>query len=202
MQVLLRRALRMRGRAQVKPRYRPRPEERGVAMVEFAVILPVLAMLVVGVVEIGFAFKEKLLVDNAIQVAARTGSVLDQSDDVDLRILKALEQGFVSLPGNGDGVVLQAQVYCVNTDGTTDPTKVNTYLFAYNPSPAICNWNPCPATPAQHGVWQPAARDATLDGGLDSIGVTVFYGHDWLLGSQFFLGGRRRVQAPLQALPA
>jgi hypothetical protein len=37
-------------------------------MVEFAVILPVLAMLVVGVVEIGFAFKEKLLVDNAIQV--------------------------------------------------------------------------------------------------------------------------------------
>jgi Flp pilus assembly protein TadG len=45
-------------------------------MVEFAVILPVLAMLVVGVVEIGFAFKEKLLVDNAIQVAARTGSAL------------------------------------------------------------------------------------------------------------------------------
>lgn len=98
MQVLLRRALRMRGRAQVKPRYRPRPEERGVAMVEFAVILPVLAMLVVGVVEIGFAFKEKLLVDNAIQVAARTGSVLGQSDDVDLRILEALEQGFASLP--------------------------------------------------------------------------------------------------------
>ena len=157
-------------------------------MVEFAVILPVLAMLVVGVIEIGFAFKEKLLVDNAIQVAARTGSVLGQSDDVDLRILEALEQGFTGLAGKGDGIVLQAQVYKVNTDGTTDPTKVNTYLFSYNPNPAICNWNPCPATPAQHGVWQPLARDTKLDGGLDSLGVTVFYGHDWLLGSQFFLG--------------
>ncbi|GMQ94602.1 MAG: hypothetical protein BMS9Abin12_2100 [Acidimicrobiia bacterium] len=156
-------------------------------MVEFAIVLPVLAMLVVGVIEIGFAFKEKLLVDNAIQVAARTGSALGKSGDVDLRILEALEQGFASLPTKGDGTVLQAQVYKVNVDGSTDPTKVNTYLFAYDSDPNVCNWNPCPSTPAEHGVWKPADRDTKLDGGLDSLGVTVYYGHTWMLGSQFFL---------------
>ena len=70
------------------PQIRSKFSEHGVAMVEFGGILPVLAMLVVGVVEISFAFKEKLLVDNAIQVAARTGSALGQPDDVDLRILE------------------------------------------------------------------------------------------------------------------
>lgn len=161
--------------------------EHGVAMVEFAMILPILAILLVGIIEVGFAFKQKLLVDNAVQVAARTGSALGQSDDVDLRILEALEQGFSGLPAKGDGTVLQAQVYKVNADGSADPTKVNTYTFQYVASSAVCDWNPCPADPASHGVWQPADRDTKLDGGLDSLGVKVFYGHDWLLNSQFFL---------------
>lgn len=161
--------------------------EHGVAMVEFAMILPILAILLVGVIEVGFAFKQKLLVDNAVQVAARTGSALGQSDDVDLRVLEALQQGFYGLPSKGDGTVLQAQVCKVNADGSADPTKVNTYAFQYDASPAVCDWNPCPLTPANHGVWQPADRDTKLDGGLDSLGVKVFYGHDWLLNSQFLL---------------
>ncbi len=157
--------------------------ERGVALVEFAVVLPLFTLLLVGVVEFGFAFKEKLLVDNAIQVAARTGSTLGKADDTDLRILEALEQGFSGLPSKGDGLVLQAQVYRVNTDGTTDPTKINTYAFAYNADPSVCNWNPCPSTPLLHGAWKPADRDTRLDGGLDSIGVKVYYGHKWVLTS-------------------
>jgi Flp pilus assembly protein TadG len=39
-------------------------------MVEFAMILPILAILLVGIFEVGFAFKQKLLVENAVQVAA------------------------------------------------------------------------------------------------------------------------------------
>ena len=41
-------------------------------MVEFAMILPILALLLSGAIEIGFAFKQELLVDNPVQVAART----------------------------------------------------------------------------------------------------------------------------------
>ncbi|MGI9666019.1 MAG: TadE/TadG family type IV pilus assembly protein [Acidimicrobiia bacterium] len=161
--------------------------ERGVAMVEFAFVLPLLALLVVGMVEMGFAFREKLLVDNGVQTAARTGSSLGQAEDADLRILEALEQSFAKLPANGDGQVLRAQVYRVNSDGSPDPTATNTYLYQYDSNPAACNWIPCPATEAAHGPWKPSLRDTRLDGGLDSLGVKVYYGHDWILGTGYIL---------------
>ncbi len=163
-------------------------DERGVAMVEFAMILPLLIVLFIGVTEFGFAFKTKLLVDNATQVAARTGSALGQNEDADLRILEALEQGFASLPNSGDGQVLQAQVYLVEPGGVQSATWVNTYLYQYDPNPAICNWNPCPTTEAQVPTWKPSLRDTKLDGGLEDIGVTVYYGYSWVIGGAPFLG--------------
>lgn len=162
------------------------PRERGVAMVEFAMILPLLIVLFIGVTEFGFAFKTKLLVDNATQVAARTGSALGQNTDADLRILEALEQGFAGLPNNGDGQVLQASVYQVGAGATPVPANINTYLYVYNAGG--CSWNPCPTTEASVPNWKPSVRDTKLDGGLDDIGVTVYYGYSWVIGGASFLG--------------
>lgn len=161
--------------------------EHGVAMVEFAFVLPLLALLVVGMVEMGFAFREKLQVDNGVQTAARTGSTLGQAEDADLHILESLDQSFAKLANNGDGQVLQAQVYRVNADGSPDNTAINTYTYQYDPNPSVCNWTPCPSTEAGHPFWKPSQRDTTLDGGLDSLGVKVYYGHQWILGTGYIL---------------
>jgi TadE-like protein len=156
-------------------------------MVEFAMLLPLLALLLVGVIEMGFAFKEKLLVDNGVQIAARTGSALGQAEDVDTRVLQALEQGFSGLANNGAGQVLQAQIYRVAPDGSIDGSAINTYTYQYTSNPSDCNWSSCPTTDGDYGAWPPTTRDTRLDGGLESIGVKIFYGHEWILGTQLIV---------------
>lgn len=46
--------------------------ERGAAAVEFALILPVLATLLLGIIEFGAAFNAQIMVTNAAREAART----------------------------------------------------------------------------------------------------------------------------------
>ncbi len=70
-------------------------------MVEMAMVLPLLVLLFVGVTEFGFAFKDKLLVSNAVQTATRTGASLGQNETADMAILDSIQQGFSGLPGSG-----------------------------------------------------------------------------------------------------
>jgi Flp pilus assembly protein TadG len=60
-----RRSLVLRGR-----RGTPRSHERGIAMVEFAILLPLLAMIVMGVIELGRVYSTW----NAVKNAAREGA--------------------------------------------------------------------------------------------------------------------------------
>ncbi len=124
-------------------RIRRRDSERGVALIEFAMVLPLLVLLFIGVTEFGFAFKQKLLVSNAVQTAARTGSSLGISDDADMAILDSVQQGFSGLPGNGDTLVTKVTIYKASASGTPDSGLTNEYL--YNPG-AGCDWIPCPST--------------------------------------------------------
>ncbi|WP_433704364.1 TadE/TadG family type IV pilus assembly protein [Paraburkholderia sacchari] len=50
--------------------------QRGVAMVEFAVVLPVLLILLFGIVEMGLFLYDKAVVTNASREGARAGIVL------------------------------------------------------------------------------------------------------------------------------
>ena len=51
-------------------------EERGAAMVEFALVLPILASLLLGVVTGGSAYNRKLSMTNAVREGARFGATL------------------------------------------------------------------------------------------------------------------------------
>jgi Flp pilus assembly protein TadG len=57
-------------------RSRPR-SERGVVAVEFALVLPLLVMLLLGVTTVGLTYSDHLSVTNAVRESARLGSSVD-----------------------------------------------------------------------------------------------------------------------------
>jgi len=118
-------------------------------MVEFALVLPLLLLLFVGIAEFGFVFKQKLLIDNAVQTATRTGSALGTNVGADMAVLDSIQQGFSGLP-------------CPNPSSDTDESNIG-------------------------GPWLPSTRNVDVGGTLDHIGVTIYYGHDWVIGGYGFL---------------
>lgn len=163
--------------------------ESGVAMVEFAMVLPLLLMLFIGAAEFGIAFKQKLLVDNAVQTATRSGSTLGRNVNADMAVLDSIEQGFSGLPGNGESLVTKVTIYKADASGAVEGNRINTYMYTGGGG---CSWTPCP-NPASDtdesnigGSWVPSSRGADV-GSLDHMGVTIYYGHDWVLGGFGFL---------------
>jgi len=162
--------------------------ENGAALIEFAMVLPLLVLLFIGISSYGFAFKQKLLVSNAVQTAARTGSSLGQNVGADMAILDSIQQGFSGLPENGDTLVTKVTVYLADESGTPDSGWINTYM--YIPQVIGCDWKPCPTDESNFGsnLWLPSIRNVDMVvGPLDNMGVTIYYGHDWVLGGYGFL---------------
>ena len=53
---------------------RPGRRERGAALVEFAFVLPVLALMALGAIEFGMAWQDRLTVQTAVRTGVRVGS--------------------------------------------------------------------------------------------------------------------------------
>ncbi len=68
---------------------RPRPEcrrvERGSAAVEFALVLPLVLIVVLGLVQVGLVARDRLLVDAAARAGARAAALAD--DDAGARAM-------------------------------------------------------------------------------------------------------------------
>jgi Flp pilus assembly protein TadG len=60
---------------------RIRREERGQTMVEFALVLPILAVLLFGVIQFGIVFNNYLTLTDAVRAGARKAAVSRQSAD-------------------------------------------------------------------------------------------------------------------------
>jgi len=159
-----------------------RRSERGAAMVEFVVVVPLILMLVFGALEFGLAFKARLSFSHAVAGAARIGSVMGTDPEADIAILQAVQAGLVGAvePETIDKVV----IYKANADGSM---SVSQNHYTYAPATA-CKWDPCP-DPAvgppvygNPGSWPPDARQTTLLPlpGPDVLGVQVQFTHEWV----------------------
>jgi len=159
-------------------RHRER-SERGAAMVEFAIVVPLIVMLVFGALEFGLAFKSRLSYSHAVAGAARIGSVMGTDDGADFAILQAVEAGLVGAvdPSSIDKVI----IYKANPNGSMS-TSQNHYTY----SPAtLCKWDPCPDPDnspvyGNPGNWPPSARVTTLVPQPDVIGVEIQFTHEWV----------------------
>ena len=75
-------------------RLRSHPGERGAAAVEFALILPVLLILVLGLVEFGRAFNVQISLSNAAREGARYMAIHNDSDDAKAAAIDAAPSVF------------------------------------------------------------------------------------------------------------
>jgi hypothetical protein len=174
------------------PTRRTNEGDRGAALVEMAIALPLLILLVFGILEFGIAFRDRLTVSSATQSAGRVTAALGNQDDADIATLQAIEQSLGLLSGSVGDVVKHVQIW--KSNGSGQPVTAcsapgagggNCNWYVYTPE-TTCNWTPCPDPavsdpPPYGGGFVPAGRDVTLDDdGLTTAGVTVLFSHDWI----------------------
>ena len=72
--------------------------ERGVTLIEAALVTPVFVVLLFGVLELGAAYKDKLTVTNATTSGARVGSAAADDAFSDFHILQAVGKAVTAAP--------------------------------------------------------------------------------------------------------
>ncbi len=157
--------------------------ERGAAIVEMAIITPLLVLLVFGIFEFGLLFQEKLTIASATTSAARTGATMGQRAEADYAILQALEAGLYDQVDSS--ILIRVDIFKANPITGVKTNTLNRYT--YYPSDPSCKWDPCPDPTSARFAWglpsnwgDPAVRDTTLDpggGGLDVLGIEIVYRH-------------------------
>lgn len=162
--------------------------ERGAAMVEMAIVAPLMILLVFSILEYGLLFQEKLTIASAASSAARTGATMGTRAEADFAILQALEAGLYDQVDAS--VIIKADIF--RADPVTGAKTGVLNRYTYMTANVGCKWSPCPdpdAGPPTYGIpsaWgDPAGRDTELDpggGGLDVLGVEITYHHSAVTG--------------------
>lgn len=156
--------------------------EEGASLVEFAIIAPLLLLLVFGMVEFGLAFKDRLTVSSATAAAARIGSVVGNEADADYAALQALTAGLNGAFDPSD--ITRVVIYKSDSSGSFSAGDANYYL--YDGSNPLCTWDPCPQPGANfegYGApsnWGDPATRNTLLPDPDVFGVRIEFQHEWM----------------------
>jgi len=153
--------------------------ERGATIVEFAVVFPLIIVLVMGIAEFSLAFKDWLTISHASREGARAGATAANDIAADIQVLNAIEQ---ALSGGDLGAITNVVV--------SDPDGVDatTYIYTGNPT---CAWAPCPdpyagapplyAPPYAAPNYLPETREVTAPS-PGRIKVSVTLTHQWFTG--------------------
>lgn len=83
---------------------RHKKNESGQSLVEFALVLPVLALLILGIVDFGMAFHGVVTVNTAAREGARQGVILSNNDGPtdSSTVVQAVRRVTATLPGEED----------------------------------------------------------------------------------------------------
>jgi Flp pilus assembly protein TadG len=148
-------------------------EDRGATLVEAALVLPIFFLLVFGLLEFGFGFKDWLTINHAAREGARVSVAAADDVRADQLALEALLDGL-----NGNMLDSVQFVEIGNADGSI--------ANQYTPASTTCAWTPCPNVDFNPSFeadvpWPPSARDVEMPN-IDRVKVTIRFEHDYLTG--------------------
>jgi Flp pilus assembly protein TadG len=165
----------------------PHRRDRGQSLVEFAVVVPIIMMLMLGMLEFGFVFTHQVGLEYATREGARMGAALgsgtDQivSTDVDKNIMAAFQRvvtssgsqlnvaditevRIFSADANGGEIGGLANVWVPGWDGVTQVDGVNLLFKPSGGTPWLAS--------TRKNSWTVVAGVSTPP---DSIGVSLTY---------------------------
>ena len=135
--------------------------DAGAAAVEFALIVPILLILVFGIIDFGLAMYSQTMVGNAAREGVRTASL----EGTQLNAEFAVSQALTGIIGTKPLVV-------------TDPSAV---AYGFQVKCTIANGTWCTGWSANGGGTTPAPQGAT-------VSVTITYSYKWLTPIQIVKG--------------
>jgi hypothetical protein len=168
--------------------------QRGQGLVEFALVVPIVILLVVSVAELGLAFGDAQTIGYGSREGARAGSALarggvrdcssgDDPAGVDAAIVSAVQR-ILKSPGSGIDIsrVTDIRIFRASSSGAEISGTTNVWRYVgeqqgveVDPGPGFTAIDFAPPSVV---TWPACVRD---NGGAspDSIGVTVNYRYDF-----------------------
>jgi hypothetical protein len=167
----------------------PAGREQGQGLVEFAMVVPVFLLILLGLLEFGFVFDQQLTLEYGTREGARSGAAFGAGNgatgtlpcqDVDKNIIAAVQR---VLKGTGSRVTLAGstviKIYKSTSSGDVSGGSVNTWNYtpgagpsvdgqALDFSPTSVNWNAC----------APRKTVGTVGSPPDSLGVSINYTYE------------------------
>jgi hypothetical protein len=163
---------------------RLRSSERGATLVEMAIVMPLLLLLVIGMLEIGLAFRSFLTVSAAARDGVRVAALAGNDPTADCFVLQ--EVGSVLGPGGIIDGLQQVEIFKASP-GSGLAEGTNVYTLNSGGDPTDCaDWSGSddgyPQTSRQ------TISGAGSSGRLDIIGVRVVVDESWITGLYPFTG--------------
>lgn len=164
----------------------------GQSLVEFAIVLPVLGLFLLGMLEMGLAFSHHLTIEYATREGSRTGSGLStggstncvggvDAANIDQQIIAAVQR-ILKSPGSpiSMAAVTEIRLYRADANGNQMGTQANVWGPTPGAGPDIdpgVGVDRLDFTQQSSGWHVCARRNASPN--PDSIGVRIRYGYVW-----------------------
>lgn len=155
---------------------RHRLDDRGATLVEFAIILPILLLILFGIIEWSLAFKDSLTVASATRAGARTASASPRSPTFAADTAAAMDRAVTALPKDS---IQELWIYRAAADGTPEGGGGG---FG---SCTVCvkyRWDePTTSFVQVSDTWSPDTHRACA-GEADAVGIYLEVEHEFLTG--------------------
>lgn len=161
--------------------------ESGANLVEFAIVMPIILLVVIGILEVGVAFRDLLTVSNAAKEGVRIVAAMGDDPMSDCAVLTKTSSALASSISLSN--LLTIEIFKADSAGN-QTIFTNTYTLPVGADPTVCTeWSPNP-TDIDSLVWSPEDRNVKIGPGsnLDIAGVRVTYTHSWITGFPPFVG--------------
>ncbi len=145
-------------------------EEQGASLVEMAIVMPVLLLVLIGILELGVAFRDILGASQAAREGTRIAAFAGNDINADCSVIEGLSSYLVP---NID-VLERVEIYRANAAGQQIAGQTNVYTFSAGDPLDCADWNSVV-------TWPATSRQTTVGTNpLDIIGVRVVMDHTWI----------------------
>lgn len=144
--------------------------EKGATLVEMAIVMPVLLMILIGIMELGVAFRDLMGASQAVREGVRIATFAGDSTEADCTIIEGVAPFLTGFMDDLDRV----EIYQANSAGNQIPGKTNIYTFSTGDPSDCADWT---------GTiqWNSTSRQTRIgSSALDIIGVRVVMDHTWI----------------------